>query len=49
MEAPVEKKEPLVVQVPSPFPFKNTNAVPRNYDTSAYIQGKPVTIPDPVV
>ncbi|MCI77220.1 gag-protease polyprotein, partial [Trifolium medium] len=38
-----------VVQVPSPFPFKSTNAVPWNYDTTAYMQGKPVTIPDPGV
>ncbi|MCI45992.1 RNA-directed DNA polymerase (Reverse transcriptase), partial [Trifolium medium] len=49
LEIPVKKKEPLVVQVPSPFPFKSTNAVPWNYDTTTYVQGKPVTIPDPVV
>ncbi|MCH91444.1 hypothetical protein A2U01_0012371, partial [Trifolium medium] len=48
-EVPVEKKEPLVIQVPSPFPFKSTNDVPWNYDTSTYMQGKPITIPDPVV
>ncbi|PNX79654.1 coatomer subunit zeta-3, partial [Trifolium pratense] len=49
LEVPVEKPESLVVHVPSPFPFKSTKVVPWNYDTSAYIQGKPMTIPDPVV
>jgi hypothetical protein len=41
--------EPLVVQAPSPFPFTNTKAVPLNYDTSAFVQGKPVTVVEPLV
>jgi hypothetical protein len=43
------KMEPLVVQAPSPFPFTNTKAVPWNYDTSAFVQGKPVTVVEPLV
>jgi hypothetical protein len=30
VEPPVENMEPLVVQVPTPFPFKSINAVPWN-------------------
>jgi hypothetical protein len=41
--------EPLVIQAPSPFPFTNTKTVPWNYNTSAFVQGKPVTLLEPVV
>ncbi|KAK2435524.1 hypothetical protein QL285_020577 [Trifolium repens] len=44
-----KRLELLVVQAPSPFPFTNTKTVPWNYSTSAFVQGKPVTLPEPVV
>jgi hypothetical protein len=41
--------QPLVIQAPSPFPFANTKVVPWNYDTTAFVQGKPVTVVEPLV
>jgi hypothetical protein len=41
--------EPLVIQAPSPFPFASTKAVPWNYDTSAFVQGKLMTVVEPFV
>jgi hypothetical protein len=46
IEVPCHKKEPLVIQIPAPFPYESTKAVPWNYSTSAYVQGKPVVIPE---
>ncbi|KAK2428440.1 hypothetical protein QL285_026962 [Trifolium repens] len=43
------KLQPLVIQTPAPFPFTNTKTTPWIYNTSASIQGKPVTLPEPVV
>jgi hypothetical protein len=44
-----QKLEPLVIQTPAPFPYTNTKTIPWVYSTSAFVQGKPVTLPEPVV
>jgi hypothetical protein len=46
----VEKKlEPLVIQTPAPFPFTSTKTIPWDYNTIAFVQGKPITLPEPAV
>ncbi|KAK2450357.1 hypothetical protein QL285_009479 [Trifolium repens] len=44
-----KKLQPLVIQTLAPFPFTDTKTIPWVYNTTASIQGKPVTLPEPVV
>jgi hypothetical protein len=48
-QRPEAKLQPLVIQTPAPFPFTDIKTTPWIYSTSASIQGKPVTLPEPVV
>ncbi|XP_050893526.1 uncharacterized protein LOC127100414 [Lathyrus oleraceus] len=46
VEAPPKRIQPIHFRVPTPFPYQNTKAVPWNYETTTYLVGKEIRIPD---
>ncbi|XP_050920283.1 uncharacterized protein LOC127137919 [Lathyrus oleraceus] len=46
VEAPPKRIQPIHFRVPSLFPYQNTKAVHWNYETTAYLGGKEICIPD---
>ncbi|XP_050889365.1 uncharacterized protein LOC127094590 [Lathyrus oleraceus] len=46
VEAPPKRIQPIHFCVPSLFPYQNTKAVPWNYETTTYLGGKEIRIPD---
>ncbi|XP_050878763.1 uncharacterized protein LOC127082571 [Lathyrus oleraceus] len=46
VEAPPRRIQPVHFRVPTPFPYQNTKAVPWNYETTTYLGGKEIRIPD---
>ncbi|XP_050918568.1 uncharacterized protein LOC127135999 [Lathyrus oleraceus] len=46
VEAPPKRIQPIHFRVPSLFPYQNTNVAPLNYETTAYLGGKEIRIPD---
>ncbi|XP_050916578.1 uncharacterized protein LOC127131705 [Lathyrus oleraceus] len=46
VKAPPKRIQPIRFRVPSLFPYKNTKAVPWNYETTTYLGGKEIRIPD---
>ncbi|XP_050919868.1 uncharacterized protein LOC127137454 [Lathyrus oleraceus] len=46
VEAPSKRIQPIHFRVPSLFPYQNTKAVPWNYETTTYLRGKEICIPD---
>lgn len=47
--APSKKVEPITIHAPSPFPFKDTKAVPWKYGATVYIGNKPTILKEPSV
>lgn len=45
-EAPPKRIHPIHFRVSSPFLYQNTKAVPWNYETTTYVGGKEIRIPD---
>ncbi|XP_050919291.1 uncharacterized protein LOC127136815 [Lathyrus oleraceus] len=46
VEALPKRIQPIHFRVPSLFPYQNTKAVPWNYETTTYLGGKEIRIPD---
>ncbi|XP_050895136.1 uncharacterized protein LOC127101729 [Lathyrus oleraceus] len=46
VEAPPKRIQPIHFHVPTPFPYQNTKAMPWNYETTAYMGGEEIRIPD---
>lgn len=46
VEAPPKRIQPIHLSVPTLFPYQNTKAVPWNYETTTYVGGKEICIPD---
>ncbi|XP_050889234.1 uncharacterized protein LOC127094445 [Lathyrus oleraceus] len=46
VEAPPKRIQPIHFRVPTPFPYHNTKAMPWNYETTSYLGGKEICIPD---
>ncbi|XP_050914130.1 uncharacterized protein LOC127128803 [Lathyrus oleraceus] len=46
VEAPPKRIKPIHFRVLTPFPYQNTKAVPWNYETTTYLGGKEICIPD---
>ncbi|XP_050883676.1 uncharacterized protein LOC127086894 [Lathyrus oleraceus] len=46
VEAPPRRIQPIHLCVPIPFSYQNTKAMPWNYETTAYLGGKEICIPD---
>ncbi|XP_050896761.1 uncharacterized protein LOC127103553 [Lathyrus oleraceus] len=46
VEAPPKRIQPIHFRVPNPFSYQNTKAVPWNYETTTYLGGKEICIPD---
>ncbi|XP_050875207.1 uncharacterized protein LOC127078828 [Lathyrus oleraceus] len=46
VEAPPKRTQPIHFRVPTLFPYQDTKAVPWNYETTMYLGGKEICIPD---
>ncbi|XP_050919835.1 uncharacterized protein LOC127137414 [Lathyrus oleraceus] len=46
VEEPPKRIQPIHFRVPTLFPYQNTKAVPWNYETTTYLGGKEICIPD---
>ncbi|XP_050889924.1 uncharacterized protein LOC127095252 [Lathyrus oleraceus] len=46
VEAPPKRSQLIHFRVPTLFPYQNTKAVPWSYETTAYLGGKEICIPD---
>lgn len=46
IEAPPKRIQHIYISVPGSFPYQNTKAVPWRYETTAYVGGKEIQIPD---
>lgn len=46
VEAPPRRIQSIHFRVPTLFPYQNTKAVPWNYETTTYLGGKEIRIPD---
>ncbi|XP_050876611.1 uncharacterized protein LOC127080324 [Lathyrus oleraceus] len=46
VEAPPRRIQPIHFRIPTPSPYQNTKAVPWNYETTTYLGGKEICIPD---
>ncbi|XP_050909151.1 uncharacterized protein LOC127122922 [Lathyrus oleraceus] len=46
VKAPPKRIHPIHFRVPTLFPYQNTKEVPWNYDTTTYLGGKEICIPD---
>ncbi|XP_050920203.1 uncharacterized protein LOC127137822 [Lathyrus oleraceus] len=46
VEVPPKRIQPIHFRVPTLFPYQNAKAVPWNYETTTYLGGKEIRIPD---